>query len=129
MSAPIPCKICGCIVGEPGLCHAVVPSGTPCYRPQGYPDWCSACGTWDLVLRINNPGTPIEALAAAHRSERALAAAGKRGQSVPGEYALRVHAVRMRRVCERILKEAGLAQTTDRPAPPEKDRPLCPQSL
>lgn len=125
----IPCKICGCLSGEPGLCHAVVASGKACFRPAAYPDWCSACSTWEKGLRETFPGAPIEGLAAQHRAQRADAAAYKRGSSVPGAYELRVHAARMRRTALRILAEAGCIDPIYKNPPPEKELPLCPQSF
>lgn len=132
MSAPVPCKICACIDGEPGLCHAVVPSGKACWRVQ--PDWCSACGTWSKTLRESFPTAPKEALACQHRYERAWEAAAKRGASVPGAYALRVHGVRMRNKALRLLAEAGLIDAAYKTRFPEisgeeKPKPLCPQSF
>ncbi len=128
MSAPQPpCRVCGCLDDVPGLCHALTPNGLACWRVK--PDWCSACGTWDKSLRQTFPTAPIEALACQHRSQRADAAATKRGASVPGAFALRVHAARMRRKALVILAEAGCIDPVYKNPPPEKDLPLCPQSF
>lgn len=123
----VPCKICGCVDGEPGLCHAVVPSGKACWRVQ--PDWCSACGTWDKILRVNFPDMPVEAMAAHHRSRRAEEAAAKRGTSVPGAYALRVHAVKMVRKANQFCVDAGLLKPTEEKPAAEREKPFCPQSF
>ncbi len=122
----VPCRVCGCIAGEPGLCHAVVPSGRACFRVPGYVDWCSACGTWDKTLTINFPTMPIEAKAAHHRAHRCEQAAFKRGNAVEGSYALRVHAAQMRRKANRLCAEAGLIDPAYKNPPPERDLPLCP---
>lgn len=127
MSAAVPCRICGCIDGEPGLCHAVTPAGLACYRPAKYPDWCSACACWDKQLRQQWPLVPLEAHAANYRATQAEAAAAKRGQSVPGAFALRVHAARMRRKAVEFARAAG-ALPTPEPGPiKERDLPLSPQ--
>ncbi len=121
-----PCRICGCLPGEPGLCHAVIPNGRACFRVPGFADWCSACGTWDKALTINFPTMPNEAKAAHYRARLDEAAAAKRGASVPGAYALRVHAVRMRRKANRICADAGLLDPAYKNQPEERDLPLCP---
>lgn len=120
MSALPPCRICGCIDGEPGLCHAVTPGGVSCHRVKPHDDWCSACATWSKDLRRSFPdNAPIEAFAAHHRSERADAAAAKRGTSVPGAYALRVHAARLRRLALRLLAEGGFIDPAYKKQTPE----------
>lgn len=124
----VPCKICGCIDGEPGLCHAVVPSGLACWRVK--PDWCSACGTWEKELRAAfPPEAPIEAFACHHRYRRAWEAAAKRGTSVPGAYALRVHGARMRTKAHKILADTGFIDPAYQKPPPEDVQPFCPQSF
>lgn len=128
--APIPCRICGCLDGEPGLCHAVTKSGKACFRPAGYPDWCSACSTWDKSTRLHLPSnTPLEALACLHRATRANDAAAKRGLNVPGSYALRVHAARMNRKFNTFMIASGIASAPEAAPVKEKDRPICPASL
>lgn len=123
------CRICGCVDGEPSLCHAVTPNGRACYRVEGYPDWCSACGTWDKTVRAKLPSnTPLEALACLHRAQRADEAAARRGLNVPGSYALRVHAARMRRKFNRFMIDAGVATPPlEKPVEP-RPLPLCPPS-
>lgn len=73
-------------------------------------------------MRERNPGAPIEALCAWHRAEQADAAASKRGTSVPGAYALRVHAARMRRKAVQFAVDAGYSPA--RPEKPVKEREL-----
>ncbi len=120
-----PCRICGCLDGEPGLCHALTTTGRACYRVAPHTDWCSACGTWDKTLTINFPTMPIEAKAAHHRAGRAWAAGVKRG-GLPGGYALRVHSVRMRRKANQICAAAGLIQAVEQKQVEGRDLPLCP---
>ncbi len=136
MSAPIPCRICGCLDGEPGLCHAVTASGKACTRPAAYPDWCTACASWEKDLKKLFPdNAPLEAFASHYRAQRAYRAAEKRGASVPGSYALRVHGARMLRQCNRILAEKGFIDPAyKKPAPEEWGdgpplKPICPASL
>lgn len=106
-----PCRVCGCIEGEPGLCHAILigkawrdqPS---CHRIEA--DLCCACngshptptpGLTDLAARCE---------ARAHWSENAAAF---RGRAVPGAWALRRHAAEMRLKCRRVT--AAAAQQSD----------------
>ncbi len=119
----VPCRICGCLPDVPGLCHAVN-GGHACYRPADRPDHCSACSTWKKEMRERNPGAPLDALCAWHRAERADEAAARRGASVPGSYALRVHAARMRRKSTRFFIDSGYLKAPEALPPKEKDLPL-----
>lgn len=127
MTKPIPCRICGCIDGEPSLCHAITPNGRACFRVEPHADWCSACASWSKeTKKILPSSTPPEALACLHRADRSDAAAAKRGLNVPGSYALRVHAARMRRKFNTFMIAAGIASAPE-PAPvKERDLPLSP---
>lgn len=126
MTKPIPCRICGCIDGEPGLCHALTPNGRACFRVPPHKDWCSACATWDKEFKRLNPVLPIEALAAHYRGEKADEAADKRGASVPGSYALRVHAARMRRLAFKLAVDVGVLKAPPDKPVKERDLPLSP---
>lgn len=72
---------------------------------------------------------PVEALCAIYRSEKDQAAAEKRGLSVPGSYALRVHSARMMRKARSFLVDAGFCPP-DKPEPvKERETPLTPAKL
>lgn len=76
-------------------------------------------------MRQTFPTAPLEALAAEYRADRAAAAGAKRG-GLPGGYALRVHAVRMRRKALRLMAEAGLIDPAYKEPQEPRDLPLCP---
>jgi hypothetical protein len=101
-----PCTICGCIDGEPSLCHAIwslrleragIDKGRGnCFRVR--PDLCSHCAQ-------AQPGEEPEL--ARHflsRAWRADAAANLRGSSIPGAYQLRRHAARMRAAADFVCR-------------------------
>lgn len=113
-AVPVPCRICGCIEGEPGFCHACyrdpyVPFET-CYRLVDA-DLCHACWEWLPAPGCENHGDPlVDAARAELRAQRAEWAASRRGSSVPGAAQLRWHAARLRvkaRRWRRDLAPAG----------------------
>jgi hypothetical protein len=110
----VPCRICGCVEGEPSFCHAIfslafykagINKGRgACHRYA--PDLCSHCaqsaaGDAPEIVRM------LES-----RARRADMAAELRGRSVPGAYALRCHAARMRLKARRIMRETASQPAT-----------------
>lgn len=103
-----PCRICGCLNGEPSLCHACIHPSRTCYRITA-PDLCSSCFEWIEEPGAVHYGDPlIEAARAELRARRAEWGANFRGNAVPGAKQLRYHAARMRVKARRWRREAAL---------------------
>ncbi len=105
-SEKVPCRICGCVEGEPSLCHAILIGKKwkrvlTCYRIE--PDRCVACDGPGFEA-MDAPEDAKRCFARAHWAENA---AGLRGAAVPGGYALRRHAAEMRLKGKRIIREAA----------------------
>lgn len=108
----IPCRVCGCIDGEPSLCHAVffnLKRLDCCTRAE--PDLCTACHG----VAGTDPRLPEDARRCLNRAIWDMHAAAFRGASVPGAYQLRRHAGVMRLKARRITVAAAL-QGSGRPA-------------
>lgn len=111
MSTPIPCRVCGCQDGEPGLCHAIHYGRrgiglVACRRWE--PDLCSSCSFYSPRRRELYPEVPLDAHLAETRANTIEQAAAFRGSSVPGAWQLRRHAAELRIKARQICTAAGL---------------------
>ncbi len=116
-TASIPCRICGCIDGEPGLCHALHDLRIACQRFDD--DLCTSCTCWLREPGAEEPGLIRDAAIADYRAKRAERAAWFRGNAVPGAKQLRWHAARMRVKARRWRCQAVATTVPSRSTPSE----------